>query len=126
MRELKTKLYEHIKINANKKSIYIDHINGTEDHIHALISLKGEQSASKVAFLLKGESSHWINANKLTRMKFEWQNEFIAISVSEALLPQVREYIRNQEVHHMKKSFTEEYNNFIKQYGFYRFAAKAK
>ena len=125
MKELKSKLYEHIKVNANEKSIYIDHINGTEDHIHALISLKGEQSASKVAFLLKGESSHWINANELTRTKFEWQNEYIALSVSESLLPKVREYIRNQEEHHKKKSFKEEYDIFVEKYGFDRFMAKA-
>lgn len=86
-RELKFKLYDHIRKNAKDKNIYIDHINGTEDHLHVLISLKGEQSASKIAFYLKGESSSWVNSNKLTKTKFEWQNEFIAVSVSESLLP---------------------------------------
>lgn len=85
--KLKAKLFTHIKTNASNKEIYVDHINGTEDHIHALVSLKGEQLASKVVFLLKGESSHWINSNKLSKKKFEWQNEYIAISVSESMLP---------------------------------------
>ena len=124
-KDLKNKLYDHIKGNAKDKNIYIDHINGTEDHVHVLVSLKGEQSVSKVAFHLKGESSHWINANKLTGTEFEWQNEFMAISVSESLLPKVREYIRNQEEHHRKKSFKEEYEFFIRKYGFSRFMAKA-
>jgi putative transposase len=90
-----------------------------------LISLKGEQSVSKVAFLIKGESSHWVNVNELTRTKFEWQNEFIALSVSESSLPKVRKCIRNQEIHHKNRSFREEYEIFIKKYGFNRFKAKA-
>lgn len=83
--------------------------------------MKGEQSASKTAFLLKGESSHWVNSNRLTKTKFEWQDEFIAVSVSESLLPTVRDYIRNQEEHHRKKTFKEEYDLFIKKYGFEEF-----
>jgi REP element-mobilizing transposase RayT len=124
--ELKPILYDHIKTNAKDKNIYIDHINGTVDHIHLLLSLRGDQSISKIAFLLKGESSHWINANKLTKMKFEWQNEFMALSVSESLLPKVREYIRNQEIHHKKISFKEEYDVFLKKYGLDRLRAKAQ
>lgn len=111
-RDLKPILFDHIKENAKSKDIYIDHINGIEDHVHLLISLKGDQSPSKVAFLIKGESSHWVNQQKLTRRKFEWQNEFIALSVSESIVPKVREYIRNQEKHHKKKSFKEEYDSF--------------
>ena len=124
-KDIKYRLYDHIKVNAKNKKIYIDHINGTDDHVYVLISLKGEQSISQVAFLIKGESSHWINVNKLTRTKFEWQNEFIALSVSESLLPKVREYIRNQEIHHKNRSFREEYEIFIKKYGFNHFKAKA-
>jgi REP element-mobilizing transposase RayT len=123
-RELKQKLYEHIKMNAKAKNIYVDHLNGTENHIHVLVSLKGEQCISKIAFLLKGESSHWINKNKFIEKKFEWQNEFIAISVSESLLPRVRAYIRNQEKHHKLKSFSEEYDQFISRYAFSKFLAK--
>ena len=102
--ELKYKLYNHIRANAKEKGIYIDHINGTENHIHILVSLKGEQSVSKVAFLIKGESSHWVNTNRLINEKFEWQNEFMALSISESLVPRLRNYIRNQEAHHNKKS----------------------
>ena len=124
--DFKFKLYDHLKFNATGKNIYIDHINGTEDHIHILISLKGEQSISKVAFLLKGESAYWVNKNKLSKIKFSWQNEFIAISVSDSLVQRVREYIRNQEIHHKKRSFKEEYDIFIKRFGFNRFEAKAE
>jgi len=125
-KDLKYRLYEHIRKNANNNGIYIDHINGNENHIHLLISMKGEQSPSKIAFLLKGESSHWININKLTTQKFEWQNEFIALSVSESVVPSLRKYIRNQEKHHQKSSFAEKYNNLLRKSGFDKFEAKAK
>ena len=120
-KDLKYKLYDHIRENAKTKNIHIDHINGVEDHIHVLISMKGEQSASKIALLLKGESSHWVNSNKFKTTKFEWQNEFIAISVSESILPKIRDYICNQEEHHRSKSFKDEYDQFIKKYGFDKF-----
>ncbi len=68
--------------------------------------------------LIKGESSFWINKNHLTAEKFEWQDEYFAVSVSESLLDQVRSYIQNQEDHHSKKTFQEEYEEFILKYGF--------
>lgn len=68
--------------------------------------------------LIKGESSYWINKNKLTRTKFEWQDEYIALSVSESFVKKVRNYISNQEKHHIKKSFTDEYKGFLINTGF--------
>ena len=124
-KELKYKLYDHIRENAKNKNIYLDYINGVKDHIHLLVSFNGEQSASKVAFLLKGESSYWINKNKLINRKFEWQEEFMAISISESLIPKVRKYIQTQEEHHKKLTYSEEYDIFIKKYAFDRFEAKA-
>ena len=116
--DLKYKLYEHIKDNARKKEIYLDFINGVEDHIHLLISIKAEQSLSKITQLIKGESSFWVNQNKLLDKKFEWQDEYIAVSVSESIVPKVREYIKNQEEHHKKKSFAEEVELFLEKYAF--------
>jgi REP element-mobilizing transposase RayT len=112
-RELREKLIDHIKSNAKTKEIWIDSLNCTEDHVHVLISLGTEQSISKVAMLIKGESSYWINKNKLTRTKFEWQDEYFAISLSESLLKNVREYILNQEDHHKRKSFCDDYTELI-------------
>jgi hypothetical protein len=68
--------------------------------------------------LIKGESSNWVNKNKLLNGKFEWQDEYIAISVSESLVEKVVDYIKNQEEHHRVKSFEEEYNLFLKKYNF--------
>jgi len=116
-KEKREKIIEHIKSNAKKKDIWLEEINGHKEHIHCLISLGKEQSISKVSQLIKGESSKWINEEKLTKTKFFWQDDYWAVSVSESHLEQVKEYIRNQEEHHRTKSFTEEVDDFMKKYG---------
>ena len=116
--ELRQKVWNHIRENAIQKGIYIDFINGYSDHCHCLISLGVDQNIQKVIQLIKGESSFWINKNELTKEKFQWQEEYFAVSLSESILDKVREYIKNQEEHHKKKSFQEEYDEFILKYGF--------
>ena len=116
--QLRVQVWKHIKENASKKGIFIDMINGYEDHCHCLISLSSNQNIEKIVQLIKGESSYWINKNHLTREKFSWQDEYFAVSVSESMIDNVRSYIKNQEKHHQKKTFTEEYQEFIEKYDF--------
>ena len=116
--KLKPLLLKHIKENSVLKEIFVDSLNCVNDHIHLLISLGREQTISKIVMLLKGESSNWVNKSKLISGKFEWQDEYIAVSVSESQVEKVREYIKKQEDHHRTKSFNEEYNLFIKKYNF--------
>jgi len=123
-KELRTKVWNHIRENAVKKDIFIDHINGYSDHCHCMVSLGTDQTIEKTIQLVKGESSFWINKNKLTLEKFEWQDEYFAVSVSESMVDKVREYIRNQEAHHNRKTFQEEYEAFILKYGFGEFKDK--
>jgi putative transposase len=59
-----------------------------------------------------------MNKNKMTPKQFEWQDDYFAVSVSESGVNQVREYIKNQEEHHAKKTFQEEYDEFMERYGF--------
>ena len=101
--EVLPKLIEHIKSNAKEKGIYIDTINGYREHIHCIISLGPDQTISGVIQLIKGESSFWINRNKICRYKFEWAVEYYCISFGESDLDRVRLYIRNQEGHHSQK-----------------------
>ena len=117
-KEIRPTIFKHIRENAHSKGIFLDFINGYVEHVHTLISLKGSQSISKVAQALKGESSNWINSNQLTPTKFGWQDEYIAISISDSAVNKVREYIKNQEEHHRVKSFAEEYQWFMNKYGF--------
>jgi putative transposase len=72
-------IFNHIKENAQKKGIYIDHINGYSDHVYCLISLNPEQSIAKVAQLLKGESSYWVNnrAEVLLPCKLVWCEDYM-------------------------------------------------
>ena len=115
---LKPQLMKHIQENARLKEIHIDFMNMVQDHVHLLISLRPSQSISKVVQLLKGESSHWVNQNHLVHGKFEWQDDYIALSVSESQVNRVRDYIRDQEAHHRKKTFSEEYEQFLLRLGF--------
>jgi len=117
-RELRSKLLTHIKENSISKNIYIVCLNCVADHIHLLLSLANDQSISKAAQLIKGESSYWINKEKLINGRFEWQDDYIAVSVSESMVGKVKEYIITQEEHHKQKSFSEEYDEFIKKYRF--------
>ena len=119
--ELRQKVWQHIRDNAKTKGIFVDFINGHKEHCHCLISLGFDQTIQKVMQLIKGEFSFWINKGKLTRERFEWQDEYFAVSVSESQLDKVREYIKNQEEHHKKKSFQEDYDVFVTKYGFQKF-----
>lgn len=111
-------LFNHIRENARKKNIFIDFINGYTDHVHCLVSLNDNLSIGKIAQLIKGESSYWINQNKLTDSKFEWQDEYFAVGIGEDKIETVRRYIANQEEHHKKNTFQYEYDKFIEHYGF--------
>lgn len=68
--------------------------------------------------LIKGESSFWFNKNSISQNKLNWQKEYFAVSVSESQVDAVKNYITNQEEHHKKKTWNEEYNEFITKYGF--------
>ena len=111
-------LFSHIKENAKAKGIYIDLINGHLEHIHCLIALNADTSISKTLQLLKGEAAKWANENNLVEDKLEWAHEYFAISVSESIVDKVRDYIKNQEEHHKKVTYQQEYESFIKKYGF--------
>jgi REP element-mobilizing transposase RayT len=117
-KEIRQKVFSHIKENAKTKGIYIDFINGYLEHVHCLVSLGSGQTIDKIVMLLKGESSYWINKNKICSTKFAWQEKYFAVSVSESMVNRVRDYIKNQEDHHRKRTFDEEYNEFIQKYGF--------
>ncbi|MGI6342260.1 MAG: IS200/IS605 family transposase [Bacteroidales bacterium] len=116
--ELRVKVWKHIKENAEDKGIFVDVVNGYSDHCHCLVSLSANQTISKVANLIKGESSRWINQNELIDEKFEWQDKYFAVSVSESMIDKVRNYIIKQESHHKRQTFADECNELIEGYNF--------
>jgi putative transposase len=114
---IRKQVFKHIKEYAAKKDIWLDHIGGYREHAHCLISLHSRQSIDKVAQLIKGESSSWINKTFTEQDYLKWQNDYWAVSVSESHVDEVREYIKRQELHHKEIDFNTEINEFTMKYG---------
>jgi REP element-mobilizing transposase RayT len=102
---------------ALKNGIYlkINYVN--PEHVHALIDLPTSKSIEEVVKLLKGSSSHDINEQRILRGRFSWGRGYGAFSVSHSDVGRVASYIANQERHHHKKTFGEEFKLFVKKYG---------
>ena len=111
-KNMRYRLFEHIRTESVKKAIDVRVINGVDDHVHCLIALKTTQSISVIVKFLKGESSHWINEEKLIDGPFAWQDGYGAISVSPQYVPKVTQYIFNQEQHHGNRGLDEELKRF--------------
>jgi REP element-mobilizing transposase RayT len=99
--------------NQGHKSI---NVNGMADHIHAFIGLNPTKNISDLVREMKSDSSNYINTRKLLNKKFSWQGGFGAFSYSQSHIQQVYNYIENQELHHQKKTFREEYHGFLKAF----------
>ena len=95
--------------------MHVNYVN--PEHVHALIDLPTNLSIVECLKLLKGSSSHFINQKIITRGGFSWGRGYGAFSFSESNVDKVVQYIKNQKEHHKVKSFTEEYDEFIKKYG---------
>jgi putative transposase len=112
-------LFDHIKQNALLKGIHLDRINGYTDHVHCLVWLQPSQSVAGVAQQLKGESAYWFNMlSGIKGVKLQWQESYFAVSVSLSQVGAVRNYIDNQEKHHDRKTFKEEYDALMRRYLF--------
>lgn len=112
-KQISNYLYEYSAL----KNIFMKKNYVNADHAHALIDLPTNYSIEEVMHLLKGSSSHWINQNDFLKTRFGWGRGYGAFSVSESNLGKVVNYIANQEEHHKRKTFQEEYEEFIKAYG---------
>ena len=119
--DLRKSMWKHIRENAKKIGIFIDFVNGYQEHCHCLVSLGDNQTIRQIMQLIKGESSHWINKEGLLKEQFEWQDEYFAVSVSESNIARLRNYIKNQEDHHSRKTWEVEYNELIDKFGFQKF-----
>jgi REP element-mobilizing transposase RayT len=91
-------------------------VNGTEDHVHCFLGLKPAISISELMKTVKAKSSKYINDHQLTDHRFEWQDGYGVFSYSHSQIDQVYRYIANQEMHHKKVSFREEYLNFLEKF----------
>ena len=112
----KEDLYKYITgiITNEKQKLMI--INGMPDHLHLLIGLKPDCNLSDLIRTIKANSSKWINENRFVVGKFQWQKGFGAFSIGTSSVDTVINYIKTQEEHHRKKTFKEEYIEFLEAY----------
>ena len=109
------RLYNYMVAIINDQGHKTLAIGGTANHVHILFGFRPTQSLSSLMLRLKRETSEWINKERLTKCRFQWQVGYGAFSYSKSHLPQVIRYIHNQEKHHEKKSFREEYLDILKK-----------
>ena len=91
-------------------------IGGVEDHAHLLVGLRSTHRLDYVLRDLKADSSGWVH-KKVSQRKFQWQSGYLGLTVSPSQVERVRRYIQNQERHHKRKSFQEEYLELLKLSG---------
>jgi putative transposase len=113
-RGFRKQLSEYLFNYSTEKKIFMKTNYVNSDHVHALIDLPTNITVEDVFHLYKGSSSNWVNKN--VNYKFSWAKGYAAFSVSESIEKRVCEYIKNQEGHHRRRSFAEEYDEFIKNH----------
>ena len=91
-------------------------VNGVEDHVHCLIGLKPVVSVSELMKTVKAKSSKYINDHTSTPGRFEWQQGYGVFSYGQSQVDKVYKYIQNQEAHHKKQTFRDEYLEFLKKF----------
>jgi len=115
--EIKARIFKYIAgiiKNLGHKPIII---NGVSDHVHILVGLSPDKTISDLVKEVKRCSTNFINENKFFRGKFYWQEGYGAFSYSRSQLDDVVRYIKNQEQHHRKWTFREEYLKILDKFG---------
>ena len=108
-KEWKGRLHQYITGIIQHNNHKMLQINGMPDHIHIFIGMRPDQSISALVQNVKSESSKWIKENKFCASVFAWQEGFGAFSYSKSHVGNVIRYIQNQEIHHKKETFLDEY-----------------
>lgn len=112
-KEWKERLHQYITGIVQNHDHKMIAINSMPDHLHMLFGMRPNQSLSDLMRIVKGNSSEWVNKQKFTQKAFRWQDGFGALSYEKKKISVVADYIRNQEFHHQKKTFLEEYREFL-------------
>jgi len=116
-KEWQERLYKYIIAIIHKRNHKVLAIGGMPDHIHILFGFRPTQALSALMQEVKRDTSEWINQNKFVTGKFKWQEGYGAFSYSKSQIPNVAKYIENQEKHHSKKTFAEEYRKILEDFG---------
>lgn len=111
--EIEQRIWEYIGGIARAHRMTALQVGGIEDHIHALVTAPPTIAPFQIAQFLKGDSSKWIHEEFSALRNFGWQDGYGAFTVSKSNIPMVIQYIQNQREHHRKKTFQEEYLEFL-------------
>lgn len=113
--DIKEDLYKYINgiVSNQNQKLFI--INGMPDHVHLLLNCKPNMNLSDLVKEIKEHSTKFINEKKILKGKFYWQAGFGAFTVSKKDVAMILNYIKNQEEHHGKKTFQEEYLEFLRE-----------
>jgi len=116
-KDWRNRLYQYLIAIIHNHGHKVLSIGGMPDHIHILFGFRPTQSLSELMQNVKRDSSGWINKEKLIMGKFSWQEGFGAFSYSKSQILQVINYIENQESHHKRQTFIEEYERILDNFG---------
>jgi REP element-mobilizing transposase RayT len=112
----RTQVFKYISGIINNKGQKSIIVNGVSDHVHIFVGLKPAMAISDLVRDIKNNSTNFINSKKWIKGKFSWQEGYGVFSYSESQIERVYKYILNQEVHHKKRLFREEYMDFLKKF----------
>jgi putative transposase len=115
-KEIRGRIFEYFNGTIKGLGLFPLAVNGFADHIHIFFELPTTITVAKAMQDIKSNSSKWINEQKLVSGKFQWQRGYGAFSNSHSQRNEVIQYIMNQENHHRKTTFREEYLNFLMKY----------
>jgi REP element-mobilizing transposase RayT len=116
-KQLARRLHPYINAIVHKTGGRVHAIGGTKDHVHMLMELPTDASVAEAMRLVKGNSSRWVNAERLCDGRFQWQAGFAAFSVSASAAESVRDYVARQEEHHRRGGFAEELASLLRRHG---------
>ncbi len=115
-KEWKDDLFRYITAIIQNAGHKVLAINGMPDHVHVLFGMRPTQSLSDLMQVIKGDSSRWVNNQKVITARFSWQEGYGAFSYSRSHVPAVIRYIHNQEEHHRTRTFVEEYHDLLRKF----------
>lgn len=115
-KDYKEELHKYITGIVRKQGQKLLSINGMSDHLHILIGLRPALALADLVRDIKSDSSDWINRKRLSRGKFAWQEGYGAFSYGHSQLDMIIRYIQNQERHHKRRSFRDEYLTLLKKF----------
>jgi len=116
-RSWEEELYRYITGIVQNHGHKVLAINGMPDHVHLFFGMRPSQSLSDLMQVVKGDSSKWINSKKFVPGRFSWQEGYGAFSYSKSHVPNVIDYVRNQEEHHRTRTFLDEYHDLLEKFG---------